>query len=80
MIWRFLLAFDQLVQAIFPRGLPGQTISARAGKAALRGKRWGCYLCRFLHWIDRDHCNKAIQNDIKRAHAVIADLMDIPSK
>jgi hypothetical protein len=55
-------------------GIPGETISARAGKAAKRGKKWGCILCKILNWIETDHCNKAIKNDIIRAQAVIDDL------
>lgn len=73
---RVLIAFDQLVQACLRSGLPGQTISARAGKAARRSRAWGCVLCRFLDWLDPDHCEGAIAGDIARAKAVIADLED----
>lgn len=71
---RVLIAFDQMVQAMLRYGIPGETISARAGKAARRGRRWGCWLCDFLNIINYDHCEKAIANDRARAQAVINDL------
>ena len=39
------IAFDQQVNTWFD-GYPDETISSRAGKAARKGKRWGCILCR----------------------------------
>lgn len=71
---RVLIAFDQMVQAALKYGIPGQTISARAWKARNRGRVWGCALCRFLDWLQPDHCQMARDNDIKRAQAVIDDL------
>lgn len=71
---RVLIAVDQLVQAACNKGIPGETISARAGKAMLRKRRWGCLLCAMLDWLQTDHCANAIANDRKRAQAVIDDL------
>ena len=71
---RVLIAFDQLIQAALKYGIPGQTISARAGKAMKRGRRWGCVLCQWLDRLDPGHCDRAIANDRKRAQAVIDDL------
>lgn len=71
---RVLVAFDQLVQAAANKGIPGETISARAGKAAARGRPWGCVLCRLLDWIEPGHCQGAIQHDRERAQAVLDDL------
>ena len=71
---RIAIAFDALVQCPFPYGIPGETISARAGKAKRRGKRWGCLLCAFLDLFQRGHCEAAVQGDIRRAQAVIDDL------
>lgn len=69
-----LIAFDQWVGSLFPRSLPGQTISARAGTARDNGHLWGCVLCRFLDWLDPNHCTNAIAHDKERAQAVIDDL------
>lgn len=77
---RILVALDQLLQACFRKGLPGETISARAGKAAKRKKAWGCLLCKILNLIQDDHCNKAIKHDLLRAQAVIDDLKDYSSE
>jgi hypothetical protein len=71
---RLLIALDACAQVVFPYGIPGETISARAGKARRRGRRWGCVLCWMLDLIDTNHCAGAVQNDIKRAQAVIDDL------
>ena len=71
---RVLIAIDACGQVLFPYGIPGETISARAGKAQRRGKRWGCVLCRFLDLFEKGHCEGAVQGDIRRAQAVIDDL------
>ncbi|HYD43665.1 MAG TPA: hypothetical protein VEA79_00210 [Phenylobacterium sp.] len=59
---RLLVALDQLANALL-LGLPDETISSRAAKAARRGKRWGCVLCWLLDKIDRDHCERVIELD-----------------
>ena len=61
-IWKQLIAFDQSINALF-NGDVDETISSRAGKAMINGKRWGCVLCRFLDWFDKDHCIKNIEYD-----------------
>ena len=60
--WRLAVSYDQLANAAFG-GDPDETISSRAGKAARTGRRWGCILCRVLHWFDRNHCEKSIEHD-----------------
>lgn len=57
--WRVMLAHDQAANAAFG-GSENETISSRAGRAARRGDRWGCVLCRLLDKIDPDHCEKSI--------------------
>jgi hypothetical protein len=57
-----LIALDQLLNALL-YGDPDETLSSRAGKAMLRGDRWGCVFCRVLDWIDRDHCRKSMIPD-----------------
>lgn len=70
----FFVSLDEFAGSLFPRSLPGQTISSRAATARDSGHLWGCWLCKFLDYIDPDHCNEARANDIKRAQAVIDDL------
>ncbi|WP_042886341.1 hypothetical protein [Cupriavidus necator] len=70
-LWNLLISFDQLVNTI-AGGSPDETISSRAGKAMQQGRRWGCILCRFLNWIDRDHCAKSIEPD-EGTDAAVAD-------
>lgn len=57
-----LVSLDQLINTLL-WGDPDETISSRAGKAALHGKRWGCVLCRLLDKLDSRHCNKSIEPD-----------------
>lgn len=61
-----LIALDQFGNALFA-GDPDETISSRAGKAARRGRRWGCVLCRVLDVFERDHCEKSIEPDRGRS-------------
>lgn len=53
-------------------GDPGETISSRAYKAMQNGKRWGCVLCKFLNWIQKDHC-KLADETYTGSRAVIPD-------
>ncbi len=59
---RIAIALDQLLNALFA-GSEDETISSRAYKASLGGKRWGCLLCRFLNWLDKDHCKNSVEWD-----------------
>jgi hypothetical protein len=57
-----LIGLDQFANAVI-RGDPDETISSRAAKAELRGKKWGCLLCKFLDKLDKDHCQKSLEKD-----------------
>lgn len=59
---RLAVSFDQLANTAFG-GDEDETISSRAGKARLKGRRWGCVLCRVLDWFDPDHCANNIELD-----------------
>lgn len=67
------LAFDMFWN-VLSGGRVGVTISSRAGVAATQGKKWGILLSWFLDKLEKDHCTLAIQGDIDRAKAVIAEL------
>ncbi|MDR2882091.1 MAG: hypothetical protein LBV29_09390 [Azoarcus sp.] len=59
------VANDQALNAAL-RGRQGsedETISSRAGKAARRGRWWGCVLCGVLDWFDPGHCERNIEHD-----------------
>ena len=59
---RVAVAIDQLFNALFG-GDEDETISSRAAKARMKGKRWGCLLCRFLDWLAPNHCANSIEPD-----------------
>lgn len=60
--WRLAVSFDQLANTAFG-GHEDETISSRAGKARLKGRPWGCVLCKWLDWFDPDHCATNIEPD-----------------
>jgi hypothetical protein len=57
---RVVIAQDQAANAAFG-GSEDETISSRAAKAARRGERWGCVLCKWLDRLDRGHCERVIE-------------------
>jgi hypothetical protein len=70
-LWNLLVSLDQFINT-FLLGDPDETISSRAAKAQLKGKRWGCTLCRLLDFVQKDHCLKSIEAD-EGAQAIIKD-------
>lgn len=60
--YRVAVAIDQLFNTLL-NGDEDETISSRAAKARLKGKRWGCVLCRFLDRLDPNHCTNSIEPD-----------------
>jgi hypothetical protein len=60
--WRLAVSYDQLANTAFG-GSEDETISSRAGKAARKGKRWGCVLCKLLDWFQPNHCELSIEPD-----------------
>lgn len=63
--WTVAVANDQALNAalVGRSGSEDETISSRAGKAAQRGRRWGCILCRMLDLFDPGHCARNIELD-----------------
>lgn len=55
------LALDQTFNALFG-GDEDESISSRAGKR-VDTQKWAYYLCRMLHILDPDHCEKSIEKD-----------------
>jgi hypothetical protein len=68
------IGFDLLASAILG-GLPGETLSGRAGRAYGQGKLRGRIFAPIINWIARNpkHCAQAVLGDEIRAKAVIAD-------
>ena len=73
-LFNVALAFDLLGSAL-TGGMPGETLSGRAGKAyaqgTLRGKFWQPIINAVM--FNPNHCQLAWKNDMARAKAVIAD-------
>lgn len=59
---RIAIAFDQLLNTLLG-GSEDETLSSRAAKARINGKKWGCVLCKVLDSIDKNHCDKSIEYD-----------------
>ena len=55
-----LVLLDQAANSLLFLGSPNETISSRAAKARLAGKRWGCVLCSWLDRLQKDHCAEAM--------------------
>lgn len=73
-LFNIALALDLLASAILG-GMPGETMSGRAGAAQAQGMLRGKILAPIINFIMRNpnHCKNAVQGDLKRAQAVIAD-------
>jgi hypothetical protein len=73
-VFNVLLALDVLGSAV-TGGMPGETLSGRAGTAQRQGKLRGRIFAPIINWImgSKTHCQDAIAGDVARAKAVIAD-------
>jgi hypothetical protein len=69
-----LLGLDYFLSCL-TGGLPGTTLSGRAGSAYLQGQLRGRIFAPLIDFVMRQkgHCVAAVQGDILRAKAVIAD-------
>jgi hypothetical protein len=74
--YNVLLSLDMLASAVLG-GIPGETLSGRAGTAYAQGKLRGKIFAPIINWLARNpnHCAEAVQGDLRRAAAVIADDM-----
>jgi len=57
--WKIAVGKDQAFNAAIG-GFEDETLSSRAARSQLRGERWGCYLCKFLDVVDKNHCKKSL--------------------
>ena len=69
-MWQYiknvLIAFDQVLNAIFC-GMPDETLSARAFRLEKeRGRKWPRILIDLLLWFDKDHCHQSYISEIER--------------
>lgn len=69
-VHRALVGLDQFVNVLCG-GLPDETISSRASRAAEQGKLWGVAMSRFLNLFQKDHGPKAQAGDTERAEKVL---------
>ena len=53
--WNVILAADQLLNAVFG-GHHKETVSERAARQQLEGRRWACIACRLLDRLAKNHC------------------------
>ena len=61
-VFNLLIAIDQLANTILG-GSPDETISSRASKDQLKGRKWAIWLCWALNKIDADHCQESTEAD-----------------
>lgn len=62
--WKIAISHDQLANTIF-NGHEDETISSRAGRHCRDShpedkEAWACLLCKLLHKLDPNHCEKSI--------------------
>lgn len=62
-ILNILISLDQLLNVVVFLGDPDETMSSRFSKWEAGGVKFGYYMCRCLHWFDRDHCRKSTELD-----------------
>lgn len=55
--WAIIVSYDMLANAT-TGGSAGETISQRAYQT---DKRWGCWLCKLLNWLQPDHCENSVK-------------------
>ena len=46
-------------------GSEDETLSSRAARSMLRGEKWGCFLCKFLDLVKKNHCIDSIKRSNK---------------
>lgn len=54
-----ILAYDRLFSAT-TGGTGQETLSSRAGRLSKENTKWACFICKFLDWLQKDHCKNSI--------------------
>lgn len=59
-LWLSAIAvnIDCVLASVILRAPSKTTITQAAWMAMKRGRDWGCVLCRILHRLDKNHCDK----------------------
>lgn len=73
-LFNVVFALDLLGSAL-TGGMPGESLSGRAGTAQREGKLRGRIFAPIINFLafNPNHCQEAIAGDIRRAKAVVAD-------
>lgn len=69
-IHRALVAIDVCINVVLLNGRPDETISSHSARAALEGKTWGIWMCKFLNIFQKDHGEYAMLADEGRAQII----------
>lgn len=67
---RAFISFDQMCNVWFFHGYCDETVSAHAGRAAVRDAWWAVDICDLLDRIEKDHGALAIEGDLERAEMI----------
>jgi hypothetical protein len=54
-----IIKADDMLVNVATGGELGEYVTTRAYQASLQGNRWGCWLCRFLDWLQPNHCENS---------------------
>lgn len=57
--WNIAFMIDETAN-VGANGQRNTTISARAARAQLAGRKWGCVLCKILDTVDKGHCKNSL--------------------
>jgi hypothetical protein len=69
-VWQILIAFDQLINAIFG-GMADETLSSRVYRAEKKDRLYGVIFRPLIDWIffwDKYHCMNSYISEVKRRH------------
>ena len=58
--WNIAKMIDETCN-VDANGKVNTTISARAARAQIAGRTWGCVLCKLLNWVQANHCEDSLK-------------------
>lgn len=59
--WQIAFQVDELAN-VGANGKKNTTISARSARARNANKTWGCVMCKFLNYFQKNHCDIALES------------------